>query len=53
MMWLEREHLFSVPLEIGKTTQAVLICAVMKANTVLLAFAVGLYLIAKGVNTLV
>ncbi len=52
MMWLEREHPSSVPLEIGKTTQPVLIYAAMNANTVLLAFAVGLYLIAKGVNTL-
>ena len=53
MMWLEREHLFSVPLAIGKTTQPVLICAAMKANTVLLAFTVGLFLVVKGVNALV
>ena len=52
MMWLKREHLFSVPLEIGKTTQPVLICAAMKANTVLVAFTIGMYLITKGVNKL-
>jgi hypothetical protein len=42
MVWLDREHLFSVPLDIGKTTQPVPICAAMNANTVLLAFTIEL-----------